>query len=153
MRGQGPRPRLHTLIAYGQNLADTLRQHRAAPNLLRCFAFVAGIFGTRDLAPILARITRGLLRAAALEARLSKRAARGRDLQPTAIRLPSAREPRVPEPTTPPSREAQDSALADLLTPEEIVAKDRRRPIGAVHLPVTHNAQRRGAFCSAAQDL
>jgi hypothetical protein len=61
---------LHTLITYGKNLADTLRQHSAAPHLLPCFTFVATTFATADLAVIFARIARGLLRAAALEARL-----------------------------------------------------------------------------------
>ena len=84
---------LRTLVAYGKNLADTLRQHAADPHVLPCFAFLATTFGTGDLALILARITRGLLRAAALEARLSRRAARGQDLKPTAIRLPSQRKP------------------------------------------------------------
>ncbi len=117
---------VRTLIAYGKNLADTLRQHAADPHVLPCFAFITSVFATTDLALILARIARGLLRAAALEARLSKRAARGRDLKPTPIRLPSPRKPRATKPATPPSGPAEDPS------PEEIVAKDRRRPIGAV---------------------
>ncbi len=117
---------VRTLIAYGKNLADSLRQHTADPHVLPCFAFVATIFGTSDLALILARITRGLLRAAALEARLSRRAARGQDLKPTAIRLPSPRKPHAA------NGPAEDPCLARLPTPEEILAKDRRRPIGAV---------------------
>ncbi len=120
---------VRTLIAYGQSLADTLRQHAADPHVLPCFAFVANIFGTTDLAPILASIGRGRLRAAALEDRLHRRAARGQDLTPTPIRLPSPRKPRTPKPAIPP---AEDPSLARLPTPEEIVAKDRRRPIGAV---------------------
>ncbi len=125
---------VHTLIAYGNNLIDTLRQHAADPHVLPCFAFVASIFGTGDLALILARIARGLLRAAALEARLSKRAARGGDLKPTAIRLPSERKrkPGADKPATPPHRPAEDPSLARPPTTEEILAKDRRRPIGAV---------------------
>jgi hypothetical protein len=70
---------VRTLIAYGKNLATTLRQHAADPRALPCFAFVANIFGTTDLAPIFARLVRGVLRAAAFEAWLAKRAARGRD--------------------------------------------------------------------------
>ncbi len=119
---------VRTLIAYGQNLADTLRQHTADPHVLPCFAFLAITFGTTDFARILARIARGLLRAAALEARLSRRAARGQDLKPMAIRLPSPRKPRAAKPAAP----AEDPCLARLPTPEEILAKDRRRPIGAV---------------------
>jgi hypothetical protein len=117
---------LHTLIAYGQNLADTLRRHSTAPGVLPCFAFITSIFGTTDLALILARISRGLLRAAALEERLRRRAARGRDLEPTPIRLPSVRKPVVAKPAGPPSGPAEEPS------PEEILAKDRRRPIGAV---------------------
>ncbi len=123
---------VRTLIVYGKDLADTLRQHAAGPHVLPYFAFVATTFGTSDLALILARITRGLLRAAALEAMLSRRAARGRDLKPTPIRLPSERKPRAAKRAAPPSRPAEDPCLARLPTPEEILAKDRRRPIGAV---------------------
>jgi hypothetical protein len=85
---------LHTLIAYGRNLADTLQQHAAAPEVLPCFAFVASIFSTSNVSLILARITRGLLRAAALEARLLRRAARGHQ-EPVSIRPPSQRKPRA----------------------------------------------------------
>jgi len=123
---------VRTLIAYGRNLADTLRQHAADPQILPCSAFVASIFGTSDFALILTRITRGLLRATALEARLSKRAARGRDLKPMAIRLPSERKSGAAKPATPPGGPAEDACLDRLPTPEEIIAKDRRRPIGAV---------------------
>ncbi len=123
---------VRTLIAYGKNLADTLRQHAAEPHLLPCFTFLATTFGTSDLALILARITRGLLRAAALEARLHRRAARGQDLKPAAIRLPSPRKPGAAKPATPPGRQVEDPSLAHLPTPEEILAKVRRRPIGAV---------------------
>ncbi len=123
---------VRALIAYGQNLADTLRQHAADPHVLPCFTFLATIFGTGDLALILARIARGLLRAAALEARLSRRAVRGQDLKPTAIRLPSPRKPHAAKPAAPPGGPAEDPCLARLPTPEEILAKDRRRPIGAV---------------------
>ncbi len=123
---------VRTLIAYGQNLADTLRQHASDPQVLPCFAFVASIFGTSDLGLILARITRGLLRAAALEARLSRRAARGRDLKPTALRPPAPPKPRAAKPATPPGQPAQAPSLDRLPTPEEIDAEVRRRPVGAV---------------------
>jgi hypothetical protein len=39
---------LRTLVVYGRNLADRLRQHSAAPHLLPCFAFVARTFATTD---------------------------------------------------------------------------------------------------------
>jgi hypothetical protein len=64
------------LIDYGKQIAGSLQQRSAAPDFTR----FAKPFGTVDLAVILARITNGLRRAAALEARLCRRAERGRDL-------------------------------------------------------------------------
>jgi len=116
---------LRTLITYGTNLAEALNQHASQPHLFPCFSFVATIFASRDIALILGRIKRGLLRAAALEERLHRRAAHGRGLQPRALRPPAARRPRT-------SRSAQDSHLPVLPTLEQIAAQDRRRPIGAV---------------------
>jgi hypothetical protein len=126
------------LIAYGKQLADTVQRRAAAPG----FASWAKPFGTADLAVILARITSGLRRAAALEARLGQRAARGHDLAPTPIRLPAERESRptrrIAPPDTQPQPEpqragaSQDPRLARLPTEEEIAAEVRRRPIGAV---------------------
>jgi hypothetical protein len=97
-------------------------------------------FGTADLAVILARITNGLRRALALEAKLCQRAARGQDLTPSPIRLPAEREPgparqsapldAQPEPQ--PADHARDPRLARLPTEEEIAAEMRRRPVGAV---------------------
>jgi hypothetical protein len=101
-------------------------------------------FGTADLAAILARITNGLRRAAALEAALCRRAARGRDLTPSPVRLPDARGPRLALQSAPPDAlpEPQpadhtqdptgDPRLARLPTEEEIAAEVRRRPVGAV---------------------
>ena len=126
---------LHTLIAYGRNLADTLRQHAADPHLLPCFAHVAIILRTGDLTLILARISRALLRAAALEERLRRLAARGQDL----------RDPMRPVPTPKPRKKrarrkpaprlhdpAQEPSLESPPTLEQIAAEDRYRPIGAV---------------------
>jgi hypothetical protein len=120
------------LAAYGQNLADSLQQHAAAPHILPFFAFLTWIFGTRDLALILARIRCGLLRVAALEARLRRRAARGPDLQSAPRRPRSPCKPRPAKPATPPAEPAQAPALDRLPTPDEIEAQVRRRPIGAV---------------------
>jgi len=125
------------LIDYGKQLATTVQQRAATPG----FASFARPFGTADLAVILARITNGLRRAAALETRLSQRAACGRDLAPTPIRLPAARDPRPARQATPPE-DAQpelqragptdDPRLARLPTEAEIAAEVRRRPVGAV---------------------
>jgi hypothetical protein len=124
------------LIDYGRQLAATVQQRAAAPG----FTFFARPFGTADLAVILARITCGLRRAAALEARLCARAARGQDLATAPIRLPAARAPRSAQQAAPPDAQpepqpadpVQDPRLARLPTEEEIAAEVRRRPIGAV---------------------
>src|SRR3984893_3782345 len=57
---------VRTLIAYGRHLAAALQQRTPATDL----ADITRHFGTIDIGEIVARITRGLLRAAALEARL-----------------------------------------------------------------------------------
>jgi hypothetical protein len=123
-------------IDYGKRLTTAVQQRAAAPG----FAHFVRSFGTADVAVILARITAGLRRAAALEAMLCERAARGRDLAPSPIRLPAIRAPRaarrvaapdaqpVPRSTDP----AEDLRLARLPTEEELAAEVRRRPIGAV---------------------
>ncbi len=80
------------LIDYGRELAATLHQ-RAAADLLS----VACNFGTRDIALILASITRGLLRARALEARLVRSAAR-LDAEPRRRDPPAQRKPRSGQP-------------------------------------------------------
>jgi hypothetical protein len=123
---------VHALVTYGKNLADTLQQHGAALRLLPFFESIAITFGTSNPSSILARITRGLLRAAALEARLRRRAASGRDIKPTEVPLPFPRQPRAAKPATLPGEPAQDRSFARPPTTEEIIAKDRLRPIGAV---------------------
>src|SRR5271166_60631 len=95
------------LIDYGKQLVGTVHQRAAAPG----FALFASPFGTADLALILARITNGLRRVAALEARLCRRAERGQDLMPSPIRLPSARRPRPARQDAPP--DAQPEPRAD----------------------------------------
>src|SRR5271165_981178 len=124
------------LIDYGKQLVGTIQQRAAAPG----FALFARPFGSADLAVILARITSGLRRAAALEARLCRRAERGRDLTPSPIRLPAVRGPRAARQVAPPDAQpepqpadhTEDPRLARLPTEEEIAAEVRRRPVGAV---------------------
>jgi hypothetical protein len=124
------------LIDYGKQLADTLQQRATAPG----FARFASRFGTADVALILARITAGLLRAAALEARLCRRAERGQDLTSPPMRFPATRQPRAApqraSPSGPPKRQGadatQDQRLARLPTANEIAAEVRNRPVGAV---------------------
>jgi hypothetical protein len=123
---------VHNLIAYGQNLLTTLQQNPSGPT----FIDIAGGFGTIDIAAILARIACGLRRAAALEARLRRRAATGRDFlldapiaaKPAATDKPRA--PRRPRPLTP--------IPAGLPTPEQIAAEVRYKPVGVVVEDICH---------------
>jgi hypothetical protein len=127
---------IQELIDYGKQLVATAEQRAAAPGFIR----FSRPFGSTDLAVILTRITNGLRRAAGLEARLCRRAARGQDLAPTPTALPAAPAPRAarqsarpdPRPAPQTSNRIEDPRLARLLTEEEIAAEVRRRPIGAV---------------------
>jgi len=114
------------LIDYGKELASTLQQHASAANL----AVVTRHFGTTDIAAILACITRGLLRAAALEARIVSLPARP-DNAPARTSAPSHRQPRAAQPAAQPAGDAE-SRLARLPTPGHIATEIRRRSIGAV---------------------
>ena len=116
------------LIDYGKQLAVTVQQRAGTPG----FAFLARPFGTADLSVILARITCGLRRAAMLEAKLCKRAERGRDLTVAPIRLPAIRVPGAARPELQRPDPPEDPRLARLPTEEEIAEAVRRRPIGAV---------------------
>ena len=78
---------VRTLIAYGRHMAAALQQRTSATDL----ADITRHFGIVDIGQILARITRGLLRAAALEARLTSprpRAGHPRPSRPLASRAP-----------------------------------------------------------------
>ena len=124
------------LIDYGRQLAGTVQQRAATPG----FALFARPFGTADRGVILARIICGLRRAVALEARLCRHAARGKDLAPAPIRLPAARAPRparpvapaAPQPEYQPANPTDGPRLARLPTEQQIAAEVRRRPVGAV---------------------
>jgi len=71
---------IRKLIDYGKELAGTLQQRPSAETLFD----ITRCFGTLSIALILARITRGLRIAAALEARLANRHIRPEQSQPTA---------------------------------------------------------------------
>ena len=120
---------IRALITYGRQLASTLQDRSGATDLTD----IARNFGTMDIAQIIACITRGLHRAAALEARLVLRLARQADAQATASAVGAAprRKPRAARPVDPTASPA-DPHLARLPTPAEIVAQVRRRPVGAV---------------------
>ena len=115
------------LIDYGKELAVTLQQRATNADL----AAITLPFGTRDIALILARITCGLQRASALEARVAALAA-GPDAPPAPSRTPAQRSPRAPRPAAGKSSEEADPRLALLPTPEQIAAEVRRRPVGVV---------------------
>lgn len=122
---------VHKLIDYGKQLAATVQERAAAPG----FACFARPFGSTDLAVILSRIANGLRLAAALEARLCRRAARGQDLRSsptpplTGGGARAGRQAAAPVPRIGP---AQDPRLAHLTTDKEIAAAVRCRPVGAV---------------------
>ena len=123
------------LIDYGKQLAATFQQGPSADDLTATWVG----FGTEDIALILARITQGLHRANALEARL---AAAER------LETPAPERPATSAPTRHPPRERAassstpsqhstgaeptDPRLAPMPTPEQIADRVRHQPIGAV---------------------
>jgi hypothetical protein len=115
------------LIDYGKELAGN-RHQRVAENPY----FAVFNYATNDLALVMARITRGLLRAAALEERLARLAARP-SRKPVHARSTQQRQQRKPR-ARPAGRLVTDDAslLTHMPTAEEIAAEVRRRPIGAV---------------------
>jgi hypothetical protein len=117
---------VRALIDYGRQLASTLQQRTSATSL----SDITRNFGTIDIGEILARITRGLLRAAALEARLDQRLPL-RHAAPAAVTAPSQRQPRT-APQADPTAGAAEPRIVRMPTPAEIAAQVRRRPIGAV---------------------
>ena len=138
---------LRTLFAYGRNLVEKLREEDD-PDDLPWYAFLTRIFGTTDPALITVTIIRGLLRAAALQAKLSKSVA---SLLPLPLqedriakridgsRGPGPRRPRAAGWIIPPGWPAGDHSLGRKPTPEEemfaeIVAEDRDRQVGAILL-------------------
>jgi len=112
---------LHKLIDYGLELVCSLQQTPAVATLL----VVARHFGTRDIALILSRITRGLQLAGELEAKLVRRPL------PEAVaqdffRMPVDRAPRSPRSSAP------RAPLPEMPTAAEIAAAVRDRPAGEV---------------------
>jgi len=112
------------LLCYGRDLVATLRQcNTQSPPLT-----IARRFGCLNLALIIARITRGLMIAAALERRLSH--PRPRSTNPVRLSAPvsprPSRAPRRPRP------DEEAELLGDLPTAREIAARIRGRRIGAV---------------------
>jgi hypothetical protein len=115
------------LIDYGKQLAATLQQRSVTTNL----ADITRNFGTSDIARILASITRGLLLAAALEAKVASRPIRQPAAPDETAPTPSRRQPRSASPEDRTAAEV-DPRIANLPTPEDIADQLRRRPAGAV---------------------
>jgi hypothetical protein len=110
------------LTTYGRHLAETL-EHRAVS---RGFATIARFFGTAAFDTILAHVTRGLMRALALERVLLRRAASGRDLRIPAPRAPSRRQ--EPAEDAADSGQAAGSASSVVLTAEPGAAAPAAAP-------------------------
>jgi hypothetical protein len=119
------------LMDYGFELVCTL-QRRGAANDVSVSAMTRP-FGTRNFALILARITRGLRLAGALEERLMRRPI-PEEKKPAGT--PSQRQPRAARPAAarPVARclEDPDPRLELLPTSEQIADDIRRRPVGVV---------------------
>ena len=124
------------LIDYGKERAGIVLQPAAAADICLCVNF-----GSRNVALMFARITRGLMLLAALEARLiglvgrAERQRQAADAAAAAGREQSAGKPRAAQ--TAGARAARrladpESLLVRMPTAEEIAAFVRRRPIGAV---------------------
>ena len=113
-----------TLLEYGRHLAATLESRAAAPG----FSIIARLFGTANLRTIHAYLHRGILRAAALEALLRKRAQSGRDI---VIRPPRLRSAPNPNPAHDTESESLDAQTADLRARRA----QRDAPIDPDHLP------------------
>ena len=148
---------LHTLVIYGKNVVQRLRQQRD-PLDIPWYPFLTVIFGTTNPAEVTLIVIRGLLRAVALQARLHH-------LLPLPLREgaggrgPGRDDPWLAEMTTSPQANQQthprqsrrrpaapvipagwpagDSSNDRLPTPEEdmfadIIAEDQDRPLGAI---------------------
>ena len=126
-----------TLLEYGRHLAATIERRAAMPG----FSLFVAIFGTTRLPVIIAHLHRAILRAAALETLLLKRAATGRDVTITPPRIRTAtggnahptNDPTGPQIDHLTSERARHDAPLDpdhLPTPEEIEAEVSRRPFG-----------------------
>lgn len=110
------------LIDYGRDLAATIQQHGANA--------IPRQFNTTDIGEILARITQGLHRAQALEDRIIHNATR-LDAPPRPRRAASNRKPHTTQPAAS-DNQPSESRVAQLPTPDQIAARVRRQPIGAV---------------------
>lgn len=124
------------LVDYGATLLTALQQGGASPRR----AQVMWMFGTKDIALIVARITCGLQRASALEVRLNRYVARGTDL-PLPVVRPRAPGPRPRRATPVADAPTADPAalLAALPSAAEIARQVRTRSLGIVITDICHD--------------
>ena len=108
-------------IDYGREIVATLRSHGSETPPLR----IARNFGAVTVALIIARITRGLMIAAALEARL-------RHPRPVAVARAEATKPRAKRAPRQPRIDEEAELLGDLPSAREIAARIRKCKTGAV---------------------
>jgi hypothetical protein len=118
---------LRKVVGYGKELAVSLQQRVAPCSCSYHLVTVMRNFGTVDIGLILACITRALLRASALEARLVSRGDQPDDA-PALARINPERRSR------PAQRSDQDAdpTVVQMPTPEKLAAQIRHRPAGAV---------------------
>jgi hypothetical protein len=154
---------LHTLrilLGYGRHLAETATHRSASTD----FNAIAVCFGTGRLCAILAHLQRGILRAAALERVLLRRAARGRDIGFVAPRERAVAVPAAPDdapagqPVAAPAagkRAARPSRPAgwndpELFMPtiEALEAQVRRRPLGRTLVEICLDLAVVPGFCT-----
>jgi len=161
---------VRVLLGHGRRLVETVPERAANVE----FAALAGVCGTYNLATILARLQRGILRAMALERYLLARAVKGREIgfvyarerrQAKPAAEPSEGEPAsgeaasdVPggraEPAQPgdgekaPKRPAFDPDDLRIPTPEELDAEVRRRPLGRTVLAICLDLAVIPSFCT-----
>ena len=122
---------LRKFIDYAKDLAATVRERVTTDPI-----FAKTSFGTADLVVIFTRISRGVLLAQALEARvLNRSAALDKGKRPRRARS----APRPKPAASPPTENAAQPLLAQLPTAEQIAAEVRRRPIGAVIAEIYYN--------------
>jgi hypothetical protein len=144
------------LLTHGRRLAETAADQAHNPQ----FASIAAVFGTYNLASIVLRVQRGILRAIALERYLLARAARGRDITiiPPRNRTP-ATEHATPQEAAQPARipthgygrfqDPSHPANFHIPTLQELQAQIRRRPIGRTIADICTDLAVIPGFCTA----
>ncbi len=116
---------MRKLIDYGRKIVAELQGHGAPIPP----AAIARTFGSLNVALIIARITRGLMLAAALEQRLARPAPRqDQPAKPAERKAPA--KPRARRTPTPP--DSDEDLLAALPSAKDIAARIRHRRTGAV---------------------